>query len=191
MRKYEVLSVERVFQEFFGVDLATVRYEKLDGTMTRPHTRLSVERGDAVGIIVFDRDLGKLLFVRQFRYSGVRHGMPWMVECVAGGIDKNETALEAAHRELEEELGYRAGEMIHLGDFLSSPGGMSEQLTMYFTAVGEADRVADGGGLAHEDEDLEIVGYTPDEVSRSLLNNEIHDAKTLVGLLQAKLRGLF
>ena len=116
--------------------------------------------------------------------------MPWMIECVAGGIDKDEPPLTAAHRELEEELGYRAGEMVHLGDFISSPGGMSEQITMYFASVGTADRVGAGGGLANEDEDLERVELSPAEVDRMLRDNEIHDAKTLVGLLQAKLRNL-
>jgi hypothetical protein len=68
---------------------------------------------------------------------------------------------------------------------------VSEQLTMYFVEVGAGDRVSHGGGLAQEGEDLERVEFSRDEVSSMLLNNGFHDAKTLVGVLQAKLRGLF
>jgi nudix-type nucleoside diphosphatase (YffH/AdpP family) len=191
MRRFEVLEVQRVFQEFFAVDRAIVRFEQIDGTMSASCSRLSVERGDAVGLIVLDKDLDRLIFVRQFRYPTVRHNMPWTVECAAGAIDAGETAIEAARRELEEELGYRAADLIHLGDFFSSPGGVSEQLTMYFVEVGAGDRVSHGGGLAQEGEDLERVEFSRDEVSSMLLNNGFHDAKTLVGVLQAKLRGLF
>ncbi len=190
MRSFEILGVERVFQDFFAVDKARVRFEKLNGTMSREMGRLSVERGDAVGLIVLDVEEDKLVFVRQFRYPTAGHAHPWLVECAAGMIDKGETAEQAAARELEEELGYRIQTLTHLGDFFSSPGGMSEQLTMFFAVVDSSNRVSEGGGVAHEDEDVERIEYSRDEVTTMLLNNEFRDGKTLVGLLQAKLRGL-
>jgi ADP-ribose pyrophosphatase len=190
MKSFEVLEVTRKFTGFFSVDEALVQFEKGDGTMSHPMKRLSVERGDAVGLIVFDRDKDRLVFARQFRYPTIAHGFPWLLECAAGMIDKGETAEEAARRELKEELGYQAKTLIHLGDFFASPGGMSEQLSMFFAELGQDDLVSQGGGLTDENEDIERVELSRQEVADLLTNNGFRDGKTLVGLLQAKLRGL-
>jgi ADP-ribose pyrophosphatase len=152
--------------------------------------RLCVERGSAVGLIVLDEDLDRLIFVRQFRYPTVSRDMPFLLECAAGMIDKGETPEEAARRELLEELGYRVGELVLLDEFFSSPGGSSEHMTMYFARVSQADVVHDGGGVEHEDEDVERVEFTRAEVESMLLNRGFSDAKTLAGVQAAKLRGL-
>ncbi len=157
--------------------------------MSESASRLSVERGDAVGLIVFDKDKDRLLFVRQFRYPTVRHDDPWPIECVAGGISAGESPEEAARRELFEELGYQPGELHLLESCYSSPGGLSEKVTIYFTEVSREDELGKGGGLDHEGEDVERVELSRDQVKEMLSHGGFRDAKTLVGLYSAMARG--
>ena len=189
MRRFQISEVRRVFQGFFAVDQATVAYERTDGTMSEAMPRLSVERGDAVGLIVLEVEADRLLFVKQFRYPMARHGDAWPVECVAGGIDADESEEDAARRELFEELGYVPEDLHLLDRCYSSPGGLSEMVTLFFTRVSTAHASGDGGGLAHEGEDVERVELSREEVREMLRMGRFRDAKTIVGLYSAIAKG--
>ncbi|HEY0866164.1 MAG TPA: hypothetical protein VGE01_02225, partial [Fimbriimonas sp.] len=80
MDQVEVLRVDRLLEGFLSVDEATVRYEKPNGEMSDPVVRSCLERGDAVGVVLHNVSRDRLLFVRQFRYAGVRHGEPFPLE---------------------------------------------------------------------------------------------------------------
>lgn len=183
MRETRVDGVKRVFDGHFKVDEATVAYQKPDGSWSEPTKRLSVERGDAVAVIIFDTDAHALTFVRQFRYPTRRHGEPWLLEIVAGNIDPSETALEAARREAKEEVGMDLGDLEKVAEMFGSPGGLSEKVTI-FSALGE--RTSRGGGL--EGEDVEIVQMSVEEALDRMDRGEIHDGKTLVALQWLALR---
>lgn len=178
MRQTRIESVRRVFQGFFAVDEATVTYEKPDGTWSPPSTRLSVERGDAVAVLIHDPARDVFLFVRQFRYPLVRHGEPWSLEIVAGGIDAGETPEAAARREAIEETGVTLERLMPITEFYSSPGGYSEKLTIY---LAEGRYAGGGGGL--EDEDVEVVEIPRKEAYAMMERGEIRDGKSLVALL--------
>ncbi len=104
MKQVQVLDRKRVFDGFLKVDEATVSYEKLDGSMSKPVKRQSLERGDSVAVLLLDRSTQELILVRQFRYPMLRHGEPWLLEMVAGMIDESETPEIAARREVFEEV---------------------------------------------------------------------------------------
>lgn len=169
-----------MFQGFFGVDDATLRYEKPDGTMSDVTSRLCVERGDAAGVVVFNTDSQKLILVRQFRYPCLRHGDGWPIEIVAGAIDPGETPEQAARREVEEEIGYRVKSLTKIGPFYGSPGGLSEVVHLFYAEVASHEVVHQGGGL--EGEDVELVRVTRDEAFAMMDRGEIRDAKALIGL---------
>ena len=178
MRATRVDSVRPVFDGFFRVDEATVAYERPDGSWSKPARRLSVERGDAVAVLLHDAERDTLIFVRQYRYPTARHGEPWLLEIAAGAIDEGETAEEAARREAEEELGMRLHGLRQVAEMYGSPGGVSEKVTI-FVATGE--KVGAGGGL--EDEDVEIVEMPAAEALAMLARGEIRDGKTQIALL--------
>lgn len=183
MRKVDVQKVERVFEDRFAVDRATLRFEQRSGTMSGPVDRLCVERGDAVAVLLRDRSTRELILVRQFRYATLRHGEPWLLEAVAGMRDEGESPEETARREVLEETGYRLTELRPIAEFYSSPGGMSEKLHIFFAEVGPEDQETEGGGVEDEHEDLELVRLTPEEAFRQVDVREIKDGKTLVALL--------
>lgn len=111
--------------------------------------------------------------VDQFRYGVDRI----LTEFPAGKIDLGETPLEAAHRELREEIGYKAKTLIPLGKVYSSPAMLSEILYLYY-----ATDLEFVGQNLDDDEDLVIKTFSLNELHAKVLNNEIDDAKT-IGLL--------
>jgi len=183
MNKVEIKSKRLIFNDFFKIEEAILRYLRFDGKMSEPVRRLVFERGDAVAAIIFNRDTQKVLLINQFRYPTFDKGPGWMQETVAGIVDPNETPEEAMRREVMEEIGFRVGELTHITTMYPSPGGSSERITIYYAEVGNTDRIAAGGGLASEGEDIQIVEIALPELWRAVDAGEIMDAKTIIGVM--------
>jgi ADP-ribose pyrophosphatase len=181
-KKVEILERHRVFDGFFKIDQTELRYQKFDGSMTPPVKRLVFERGDSVAAIVYHREEKKLLFLRQFRFPTYDKGPGWLTEVVAGMQEHGEPAEEALRREILEEAGYQTASIEPIATFYVSPGGTSERIALFYAEVTSADKIASGGGLLEENEDIESVWYSPEELAQAVRAGEIQDAKTLVGI---------
>jgi nudix-type nucleoside diphosphatase (YffH/AdpP family) len=183
MNKVEIKSKRLIFNDFFKIEEAILRYLRFDGKMSEPVRRLVFERGDAVAAIIFNRDSRKVILINQFRYPTFDKGPGWMQEIVAGIVDPIETPVEAMRREIMEEIGFRVVELTHITTMYPSPGGSSERITIYYTEVVNTDRIAAGGGLASEGEDIQIVEVALPELWRAVDAGEIMDAKTIIGAM--------
>lgn len=181
--RVEIHSRQRVFDRFFQIDEAELAYERFDGHMTPLLKRMVFERGDSVAAVVYHLDEKRLLFLRQFRYPTYEKGPGWMTEVVAGMQEHGEPAEDALRRELLEEIGYQTSHLETIATFYVSPGGSSERITLFYVEVTAADKVAAGGGLVEENEDILTVAYSPEEVAQAVAGGEIQDAKTLIGIL--------
>jgi nudix-type nucleoside diphosphatase (YffH/AdpP family) len=181
--KVQIHAKKRVFDGFFKIDEADLCYERFDGSMTPTVKRISLERGDSVAALLFNRDSRQLLFVRQFRYPTHEKGPGWITEIVAGMQEPGEDAEDALRREVLEETGYDIVSIEPIGRFYVSPGGSSERITVFYVETTGTSKVAAGGGLASENEDIETVYYTPEQLQQAIVGGEIQDAKTLVGAL--------
>src|SRR5580658_10287442 len=102
-----VIGKRRVWDGFFKIDELKLRYQKFNGDMTSPMTRLVFERGDSVAAVLFNTDTGRLIFTRQFRAPSYEKGPGWITEIIAGMIDSGEDPEHALRREVFEESGYR------------------------------------------------------------------------------------
>ena len=129
-----------------------------------------------VGIVPLTDD-GKIILVRQYRYPMCEE----LLEIPAGKLDKNEDPLECAKRELSEETGNTAAEIISLGEIYPSPGFCREVLHIYL-AMG----LKQGEMHLDEDEYLSVEACCIDELTDKIMNNEIADAKTVIGILKTK-----
>jgi nudix-type nucleoside diphosphatase (YffH/AdpP family) len=191
MNKVEVQNKKLVFDDFFKIYEAVVRYLRFDGQMSQPVRRLVFERGDAVAAIVWHRDIQKVILTNQFRYPAYEKGPGWIYEVVAGMLDANEQPEEAMRREMIEEIGYQPSILTPIGTFYVSPGGTSERIMLYYVEIGNGDKVGAGGGLASEHEDIQLIELSPSELWDALDNNTLVDAKTIIGAmwLRRKLAG--
>ena len=136
-----------------------------------------------VGVLPIDKD-GNIILMRQYRY-------PYdeiMLEIPAGKLDHgdDEDAADCGLRELKEETGCTAGRIVPLGCIYPSPGFLTEVVHLF-----AALDLTDGEMQPDEDEFVEVVRLPIAEVEAMAERNEIRDAKTLVALYRAKLKGLY
>lgn len=118
-------------------------------------------------------DQGKVILVKQWR----RAVQKILLELPAGTLEENENPELCAQRELQEETGYRADEMISLGGFYSAPGFCSEYLH-FFLARGLKESFLEADG----DEAIDLYIASFDEVWKLVKTGEIQDAKTIAGV---------
>lgn len=182
MRRVEVTSRRRLLDDFLKIDEALVRNEQTDGTLSEPVRHLSLERGDAAAALLRRTDTQRLVLVRQFRYPTYEKGPGWLLELVAGMISGAEEPASAMQREILEETGYQARELVSIGTYYLSPGGSSERVFLYYAEVEDADRKHAGGGMAAEHEDIEVVELEPEVAVGALAAGQIQDAKTALAI---------
>ncbi len=128
------------FGNLFRVIRTELRYRRFDGAMSAPITRISFERGDSVGVLLYNPADDTVLLVRQFRYPvyaglspEVREGdgaqQAWLLEIVAGVQDADLTVREVANKELLEEVRLPDdGTLQRIATIYPSPGGSSERI---------------------------------------------------------------
>lgn len=116
----------------------------------------------------------EIIFVKQYR-SGAEKVL---LELPAGIVDENETPLDAAIRELQEETKYSSTKITYLGAYYSSPGFTDELVHLYI-----AEDLFPSSLNLDEDEFLELSKYNKKQINRLLTSNTISDMKTALGLM--------
>jgi ADP-ribose pyrophosphatase len=182
------------FGTLFRIVRATLQYRRFDGQLSEPITRISLERGDSVGVLLYDSAEEAVILTRQFRYPvyasltpdeqrGAGARQAWLLEIVAGVKDAGLTVKEVAHKELLEEAGYEVkGSLQPITTFYPSAGGSSERIALFLGEVDQRGRISQGGGVAAEGEDIEIVVLPFSEALAMVATGEICDAKTIIAL---------
>lgn len=116
---------------------------------------------------------GTIVLVKQYRYSINRD----LIELPAGRLEKGESPLEAAKRELKEETGYQAIDWTDLAKMYPAPGFCDELLHLY-----SAKKVTLGDKSTDHDEETEVIVISVEEAWQKVSSGEICDAKTIAGL---------
>ncbi|BAY33817.1 NUDIX hydrolase [Nostoc carneum NIES-2107] len=122
---------------------------------------------------------GKLILLRQYRFAIQGR----IIEFPAGTLEINEDPLETVQREIQEETGYRANKWDKLGEFFLAPGYSDEIL--YAFLARDLEKL-ETPPQKEEDEDIEILYYTPEELEKAFLDGEPVDAKTISSFLLAR-----
>lgn len=168
----KTVSSRSIFQ---GV-IVDLRLDEVTLPNGAPARREVVSHPGGVAVIPYHED-GTVTVVRQFRYPFGRV----VTELPAGKLERGEDHRLAGLRELEEETGLAADEFIYLGGLLSSPGFSDEVIHIYL-ARGLRQ------GPCHPDpgEFLELLRVPFHELVRQAMDGTLEDAKTVAGLLKAK-----
>ena len=151
-----------------SLELQTVRLD--DG---REPVSEVVLHSPVVAMVPIDAE-GQIVLVRQFRAPAAAS----LLEIPAGSIDAGEDIEAAAQRELQEEIGMRAGSLRRLGGFYSAPGFCTEFLHIFLCEDLSASRLE-----ADEDEQIEVERRSLGEALAAIASGEIRDAKSVAGLL--------
>ncbi|WP_027909281.1 GDP-mannose pyrophosphatase NudK [Pseudomonas sp. URMO17WK12:I4] len=156
--------------------------QRRDGSW-QPQTREVYDRGNGATIGLYNRARRTVILTRQFRipaFVNEHHG--YLIEAAAGLLD-NASPEERIRLEAEEETGYRVGSVRKIFEAFMSPGSVTERVHFFVGEYQPEDRVADGGGLAEEGEDIEVLELPFAEALAMVDDGRIMDGKTII-LLQ-------
>jgi ADP-ribose pyrophosphatase len=150
-------------------------------TITTPSgkeiTREVLVKQNAVAALVYNTVTGKYIFARQWRPGPESD----ILEIPAGVRDKSgETPEQCIIREIEEEAGYSTDRLQFITEGYVSPGGTTEMISIWFAEVSQ--KINQGGGVETEDEEIEIVELTRQE----MLSTTFKDFKTIIAVQWAK-----
>jgi nudix-type nucleoside diphosphatase (YffH/AdpP family) len=186
-----VRDVELLAAAWHVLRRTTIERRRRDGQVV-VEQRETYDRGNGATLLPYDAQRRTVLLTRQFRYPVYVNGHPdgLLIETAAGLLD-DDSPEDAVRREVEEELGIRVGEVEHVFDVWMSPGSVTERLHFYAAPYVPADRTGAGGGLVEEGEDIEVVELPFDDALDMIGDGRIADAKTVMLLQWAALRGPF
>lgn len=151
--------------------------------------REAYDRGNGATVLLVDWTRRTVLLTRQFRLPAYLNSHPdgMLIETAAGLLDDDD-AETAIRREAEEETGCRIGTIASLFELFMSPGSVTERVAFFVAEYEPSDRIAAGGGLAEEGENIEVIELGLDEAAAQIERGVIVDGKTVLLLLWARLQ---
>lgn len=181
-----IAAINTKYQGFFKVDEYQLKHKLFSQKFSKSITREVFERGDAVVVMLYDAIEDNLLFLEQFRAGALRtEQTPWLLEFVAGMFESDEDPIDVAIRETKEEAGIslEASAVRPIMKYLSSPGGMSECIHLYWAKF-DSNKVSPGSiyGLDDENEDILLHIISRTEALALLKEGKIINASTIIGL---------
>ncbi|HEY0960742.1 MAG TPA: NUDIX domain-containing protein [Pseudomonadales bacterium] len=180
----EIRERVRLHDGFLKVERLTLTCRLFEGGWSAPFTREVLRRERGVGVLLYDPRLDKVLMVEQFRVGCLDDAVngPWALELVAGLLDKDgENPAEVARREAVEEAGVSVGNLLRICEYYNSPGGSSEQLTIFCAAF---DATEAGGifGVDSEAENIRAVILDRSEALAAVAAGTINNAMSIIAL---------
>ena len=195
-RAVEIVKRENGYQGFYKLDRVHLRHELFAGGMSREISREVFVRHDAVCVLPYDPQRDEVVLIEQFRVGALgKTDTPWLIELVAGLIDKAEVPEEVAHREGEEEAGLTFSSLWPITRYFPSPGGSTEFVHLY---LGRCSTEGVGGlhGLEEEAEDIRVTVWAYEDALQAVRDGRISNAASIIALQwlalnRAEVRGLW
>lgn len=178
----EIVDREILYQGVFRLARYQIRYRLFNGGMSDIVSREVFERKSAAAILPYDPILDRLVLIEQIRPGVMNSGQsPWLLEIVAGVLDKDEPPEDVAKREAIEEANCEILDICPISEYFVSPGGSDEFISIY---CGRIDASKAGGvfGLPEESEDIRAFTVSSDEAFALLKQGELKNAPTIIAI---------
>ena len=186
----KIQKTELLSDNWYLLNKVTFDYQKNDDSWIT-QKREVYDRGNGAAILLYNTAQKTVILTRQFRLpsylNGNKTGM--MIEVCAGMLDQDHPE-QCIIRETEEETGYRIAKVEKILETYMSPGALTEILHLFVGEYNESMKVSEGGGLEHEQENIEVLEMSYDEAYAMIASGEIKDAKTILLLQHAKIKKL-
>lgn len=185
-----IIDVQVLSNDWYVLKKNTFDLRRRDGQWQR-QSRETYDRGNGATILLYNRDRRSVVLTRQFRFPAFVNGTPdgRLIETCAGLLDQDDPAT-CIRREVEEETGFRIHDVRKVFEAYMSPGSVTERLFFFVGEYTADDKVSDGGGEAHEGEDIEVLEMGLDDALAMVASGAICDGKTIMLLQYAKINEL-
>ena len=187
-----IRNIERTVlsNNWYTLRKITYEYQKKNGEWELQN-REAYDRGNGAAILLYNKAQRTVILTRQFRMptyiNGNETGM--MIEACAGLLD-TDNPEDCIRRETEEETGYKVTEVQKVYEIYMSPGSVTEILYLFVAEYAKEQKITEGGGLEHEEEEIDVLEIPFDKALAMVKTREIQDAKTVLLLQYAQLEGL-
>lgn len=189
----KIMNIEKklLSDNWYTLNKYSFEYQKSNGEWERQE-REAYDRGNGSTILLYNSSKGTVILTRQFRLptyvNGNADGM--LIETCAGLLDEN-NAVDCIKKEAEEETGYKIDKVKKIFEAYMSPGSVTEILYFFVAEYSDSMKVSSGGGLEHEQENIEVLELNFNDAYAMIGSGEIKDGKTIMLLQYAKLNQLF
>ncbi|MBU0806821.1 NUDIX domain-containing protein [Pseudomonas spirodelae] len=178
----QVIDRAACFSGFYKLDRLRLRHRQFAGEMGPELSRELFVRHDAVCVLPYDPQRDCVVLIEQFRIGALdKSTNPWLLELVAGLIDKDEVPEEVARREALEEANLPLSALWPITQYYPSPGGSDERVHLF---VGRCDSAGAGGvhGLAEEGEDIRVHVWPLEDALDAVKDGRIDNAASIIAL---------
>lgn len=186
----KIVKTEVLSDNWYILRKITYEYQKKDGSI-QTQTREAYDRGNGATILLYNKVQRTVILTRQFRLptyvNGNASGM--LIEACAGLLDKDNPE-DCIRRETEEETGYKIKDVQKIFEAYMSPGSVTEILYFFVAEYEKSMKVNEGGGVAHEEENIEVLELPLEHAMNMISTGEIKDGKTIMLLQYIKLHQL-
>jgi nudix-type nucleoside diphosphatase (YffH/AdpP family) len=190
MNHIQILNTDILSDNWYVLKKVIYKVTENDGN-TSVQSREAYDRGNGATILLYNKAQASVILTRQFRLPTYINGNPdgMLIECCAGLLDKDNPE-DCIRKETEEETGYKITDVKKVFEAYMSPGSVTEILYFFVAEYAKEMKVSDGGGLAHENENIEVLEMPFDDALQMVKTGEIKDAKTIMLLQYAQINNL-
>jgi GDP-mannose pyrophosphatase NudK len=179
----KILNTEILSDNWYTLRKITYEYVKKNGNV-QVQTREAYDRGNGAVILLYNKEQKTVILTRQFRLptfvNGNTDGM--LIEACAGLLD-DDNPEDCIRRETEEETGYQVTDVKKIFEAYMSPGSVTEILHFFVAEYSKSMKLHGGGGVDHEEENIEVLELPFSEAVDMVATGAIKDGKTIM-LLQ-------
>lgn len=184
------IKKETLSKAWYRLYRYTFHYQKEDGEW-ETQQREAYDRGNGAAILLYNPESKTIILTRQFRMptyvNGNTDGM--MVEVCAGLLEGDDPE-SCIIKEVEEETGYRIEKVEKVFEAYMSPGAVTEKLHYFIAEYKDEMKISAGGGAAHETEHIEVMEVAFEKALEMIDSGEIVDAKSILLLQYARIKGI-
>ncbi|MEM9672929.1 MAG: GDP-mannose pyrophosphatase NudK [Cyclobacteriaceae bacterium] len=181
--RVKIVKTETLSDNWYLLKKITYDYRRKNQSW-QTQVREVYNRGNGATILLYNQEKRTVILTRQFRLptfvNGNETGL--LIEACAGLLD-NDNPEDCIRKETEEETGYKISSVQKVFEAYMSPGSVTEILYFYIAAYTDTMKIHEGGGVADEQEEIEVLEMAFDQALRMIETGEIKDGKTIM-LLQ-------
>ena len=184
----KINNKELLLDGFCHVERYHMQHKFFDGTWSQEYTRDVIIKPKIAAAIAYDPKKEAVVLIEQFRVGALNNSPnPWLIEVVAGIMDKVENHEKLIRREMREEAGLEIEKLIPIYDYLVTPGCSTEKVRLFCAHV-DSTKAEQFCGLREEHEDIKVHVLSTKDAFAAVRMGQINNTAAIIALQWLELR---